>query len=105
MIRRPPRSTLFPYTTLFRSGELSFKCRIERIHNHGAGWIPENGDLVLSDHSDRRLSLLCTECFRSHTTAESLNRFQKRELALKGNRLIVHKRVAKLLSCFYPVSD
>src|SRR5256886_13795048 len=23
MIRRPPRSTLFPYTTLFRSGELS----------------------------------------------------------------------------------
>ena len=25
MIRRPPRSTLFPYTTLFRSGEL--KCR------------------------------------------------------------------------------
>src|SRR2546430_16171679 len=23
MIRRPPRSTLFPYTTLFRSGELN----------------------------------------------------------------------------------
>src|SRR2546429_5751772 len=23
MIRRPPRSTLFPYTTLFRSGELT----------------------------------------------------------------------------------
>jgi len=28
MIRRPPRSTLFPYTTLFRSGSwfLSFHC-------------------------------------------------------------------------------
>src|SRR2546430_15545892 len=25
MIRRPPRSTLFPYTTLFRSGEQSSK--------------------------------------------------------------------------------
>src|SRR5256885_8709924 len=25
MIRRPPRSTLFPYTTLFRSGEYAFK--------------------------------------------------------------------------------
>src|SRR2546427_7462443 len=25
MIRRPPRSTLFPYTTLFRSGELVFE--------------------------------------------------------------------------------
>src|SRR3712207_6875358 len=24
MIRRPPRSTLFPYTTLFRSGPLSY---------------------------------------------------------------------------------
>src|SRR5687768_17850138 len=25
MIRRPPRSTLFPYTTLFRSGDESFE--------------------------------------------------------------------------------
>src|SRR5256885_8979279 len=28
MIRRPPRSTLFPYTTLFRSGWLSFHSRL-----------------------------------------------------------------------------
>src|SRR5438094_7041879 len=27
MIRRPPRSTLFPYTTLFRSEELLFSTR------------------------------------------------------------------------------
>src|SRR5256885_6650809 len=27
MIRRPPRSTLFPYTTLFRSDELDAKAR------------------------------------------------------------------------------
>src|SRR5438093_10161440 len=36
MIRRPPRSTLFPYTTLFRSPstvELGFK----------GGWGPESG--------------------------------------------------------------
>src|SRR2546430_3724890 len=26
MIRRPPRSTLFPYTTLFRSGQRYFRC-------------------------------------------------------------------------------
>src|SRR5262245_64482834 len=26
MIRRPPRSTLFPYTTLFRSGAHSSRC-------------------------------------------------------------------------------
>src|SRR3712207_8335172 len=29
MIRRPPRSTLFPYTTLFRSGELGRRYRHE----------------------------------------------------------------------------
>src|SRR3712207_8627467 len=29
MIRRPPRSTLFPYTTLFRS------LRIEQLEQHG----------------------------------------------------------------------
>src|SRR2546426_7780861 len=45
MIRRPPRSTLFPYTTLFRSefGRLARSekkhqdkaCQIERRHLHG----------------------------------------------------------------------
>src|SRR2546430_17435215 len=29
MIRRPPRSTLFPYTTLFRSVELAAEARLE----------------------------------------------------------------------------
>src|SRR3712207_7260834 len=31
MIRRPPRSTLFPYTTLFRSGDGSTSFSLERI--------------------------------------------------------------------------
>src|SRR2546426_7156951 len=30
MIRRPPRSTLFPYTTLFRSGEMPGRWRPHR---------------------------------------------------------------------------
>src|SRR3712207_8653370 len=35
MIRRPPRSTLFPYTTLFRSvcGGRSFRC-LHRVEPH-----------------------------------------------------------------------
>src|SRR3712207_7051333 len=37
MIRRPPRSTLFPYTTLFRSGEA------EREQQHGAGGVADGG--------------------------------------------------------------
>src|SRR2546430_10771278 len=38
MIRRPPRSTLFPYTTLFRSD----RCAEPRAqyHSHGRSWIP-----------------------------------------------------------------
>src|SRR2546430_14308783 len=36
MIRRPPRSTLFPYTTLFRSE--ARKAAREQL-DHGADWI------------------------------------------------------------------
>src|SRR3712207_7401973 len=42
MIRRPPRSTLFPYTTLFRSGRGR-----QRLPNHrprGAGGTGPGGD-------------------------------------------------------------
>src|SRR6267378_7615369 len=33
MIRRPPRSTLFPYTTIFRSGNVSSdaSCRLQKL--------------------------------------------------------------------------
>src|SRR5256885_13210651 len=31
MIRRPPRSTLFPYTTLFRSGDLAVRVAEVRV--------------------------------------------------------------------------
>src|SRR3712207_7221108 len=36
MIRRPPRSTLFPYTTLFRSGELLDDDVVDRLAVLGA---------------------------------------------------------------------
>src|SRR2546427_8600662 len=42
MIRRPPRSTLFPYTTLFRSGDLEGH-PLDRFH--GAVVDPEVLDL------------------------------------------------------------
>src|SRR2546425_7092327 len=41
MIRRPPRSTLFPYTTLFRSvadrPDAGFLAAERRLHEHGVG--------------------------------------------------------------------
>src|SRR2546422_8089259 len=42
MIRRPPRSTLFPYTTLFRS-----ICRLDSNTNSNA-WVQVNDDSTLT---------------------------------------------------------
>src|SRR3712207_8658734 len=39
MIRRPPRSTLFPYTTLFRSFAMFFLLWRLRDHRHAEGWL------------------------------------------------------------------
>src|SRR2546422_2952604 len=44
MIRRPPRSTLFPYTTLFRS--ISFHPR-RIVGDSYAGWPQQNRDVDL----------------------------------------------------------
>src|SRR5256885_16084276 len=37
MIRRPPRSTLFPYTTLFRSGDQGLVGLVGGVGSHGCG--------------------------------------------------------------------
>src|SRR3989454_11738734 len=58
MIRRPPRSTLFPYTTLFRSqhgpgpgGAVSAQERDLHVLRHGQGGI-DAGDLKLAGDSE-----------------------------------------------------
>src|SRR5687768_18535857 len=38
MIRRPPRSTLFPYTTLFRSGHRGLGVGLARVDPAGDAW-------------------------------------------------------------------
>src|SRR3712207_7823212 len=48
MIRRPPRSTLFPYTTLFRSW------RGFSGHSHGGVWKPRVGRNSLSIFKRKR---------------------------------------------------
>jgi hypothetical protein len=51
MIRRPPRSTLFPYTTLFRSIESVFPGEHYEIVSPSAGGafqVP--GDYLFRDH-------------------------------------------------------
>src|SRR5947208_4653777 len=65
MIRRPPRSTLFPYTTLFRSGDILATARLAAIAalKRTADWIPlcrseeHTSELQSPDHLVCRLLL------------------------------------------------
>src|SRR5438270_2315260 len=58
MIRRPPRSTLFPYTTLFRSPrDRSFEIRIRRGRRRANNTIPACRDFVWRQLHPDRLSV------------------------------------------------
>src|SRR3712207_8066241 len=54
MIRRPPRSTLFPYTTLFRSPRREQEPRAAEREHAVADQPPRVGDLVASEVRERR---------------------------------------------------
>src|SRR3712207_6930063 len=57
MIRRPPRSTLFPYTTLFRSAPLSTviqKTRFDNLHFVPSHILLSSADLELAQAMDNR---------------------------------------------------
>src|SRR2546429_1456634 len=61
MIRRPPRSTLFPYTTLFRSHESAAPGHQEMaLADDGASEVTESalGELVLHFRSEEHTSEL-----------------------------------------------
>src|SRR3712207_9048085 len=60
MIRRPPRSTLFPYTTLFRSGHSQAVAQLGRVRLTGflAWWIRRTYYLFQMPCWDRRLRMV-----------------------------------------------
>src|SRR3712207_9004207 len=56
MIRRPPRSTLFPYTTLFRSDRPAVAQRVAHLGGDlVVGEVGKEGERPLRDAHDRRL--------------------------------------------------
>src|SRR5437868_7889435 len=60
MIRRPPRSTLFPYTTLFRSLTRAFRYASEAVHSDPNE--PEAEALRSEEHTSElqsRFDLVC----------------------------------------------
>src|SRR3712207_7844876 len=80
MIRRPPRSTLFPYTTLFRSAP----------QGHAAG-----RDRLQADHADRRVVSDAHAAerradHRSHRSEEHTSELQSRQYLVC--RLLLEKK-------------
>src|SRR2546429_5039443 len=75
MIRRPPRSTLFPYTTLFRSRRLrAHGCRPHPLHAHASrGDSPMNG-LVADDDADLRELIAFTLMQAGHLVVKAGDR-------------------------------
>src|SRR2546425_4206519 len=68
MIRRPPRSTLFPYTTLFRSAELA--ARVAFVNDVGLGYLTldrltrtlSGGEARSEEHTSELQSLAYLVC-------------------------------------------
>src|SRR2546430_7290651 len=67
MIRRPPRSTLFPYTTLFRSA-MRFHCQLEPLHR--GQQVREVVRILGAGHGDAALPQPARHQDRKSTTSE-----------------------------------
>src|SRR3989475_7122350 len=87
MIRRPPRSTLFPYTTLFRSHPLGGPARrgvllegvepvlqdieVDRAQVHGAD---RKSTRLNSSHSQISYAVFCLKKKKNNETLNAANR-------------------------------
>ena len=75
MIRRPPRSTLFPYTTLFRSATLVYVLHAKRMgQEHPAGELRVlSGEVVVhADLAARPVSIFSIRVLTDHDPARLL---------------------------------
>src|SRR3712207_8833418 len=102
MIRRPPRSTLFPYTTLFRSGGQ------EKLLAAGGIFHVVGMELPLGDHLHRAQRLLAedpdSDFLARNRSEEHTSELQSRQYLVC--RLLLEKNKPKSLSLqalyFYP---
>src|SRR5207244_10397515 len=89
MIRRPPRSTLFPYTTLFRSGPTT-RTR-SSWPGHGTCWPPRSeehtSELQSPDHLVCRLLL---EKKKKKTTTKLNNNHTKNNKQQHHDTMTIH---------------
>src|SRR2546430_12253271 len=87
MIRRPPRSTLFPYTTLFRSGFMVARvCASTRIEMH---FEPKSIMSVSSRRANRQTRMLGARSEEHTSELQSQSNLVCRLLLEKKKKYIV----------------
>src|SRR5256885_6618347 len=82
MIRRPPRSTLFPYTTLFRSGA-------EWREPGCSMCIAMNGDIVAPDRSRSRPATAISRVGKGREAARSSQVQDRKSTRLNSSHLVI----------------
>src|SRR3712207_8913828 len=104
MIRRPPRSTLFPYTTLFRSASLTPQ-RVERYHRAaieaGLDVLVVQGTVVSAEHVSRSVEPLNLMEFVPSLNVPVLVRSEEHTSELQSRqylvcRLLLEKKKTKV---------
>src|SRR3712207_8479852 len=73
MIRRPPRSTLFPYTTLFRSDDLSIRLLVQSHRQSGLYTVC----IDLLDFDDNEIYLYRDPRLAGRTFGEALGAYRE----------------------------
>src|SRR5258708_30639657 len=82
MIRRPPRSTLFPYTTLFRSCKELFEIAAEVL-----GLIAQHGQRYIGAHRADRL--FAVDCHGGDDRIEVFGRIDRKSTRLNSRHQII----------------
>src|SRR5258707_9706838 len=98
MIRRPPRSTLFPYTTLFRSAAdaSARRRRPRRYLRRGQSWHAPHSYVCTPDRKSTRLNSshanisYAVFCLKKKNSSENNSASHR---ALRENYLFYHSRV------------
>src|SRR2546430_12913713 len=96
MIRRPPRSTLFPYTTLFRSHDVSITARLQKARDEAR----RVREVAVQRHESRVFALV-RECDPFHVRAADRSEEHTSELQSQSNlvcRLLLEKKKKNTLT-------
>src|SRR5258708_28626130 len=91
MIRRPPRSTLFPYTTLFRSRRFSLnkpESKFGTAGREGSARAPSRDRKSTRLNSSHQIISYAVFCLKKKKQTDALDAYQRLKTAL-GELLVI----------------